>query len=205
MTILRTAIFQSFLFLHLLMSFLSLLSFPLLYHTHQVSSRSNVRCYFSGAESKYIDASAKWVAVPDVMLSPPVYNPLGPFIISVEAEAESIGEEMIKEEKVERGASEDNIPISTATAGTCVSTEKERESDKRSTRVRVSNLLTQVKEKERSLVRQQPVALESAVLKIAAARERAFLQRKKQEVRTCHMFGMRLEVKFIGRVKVGTV
>ena len=158
----------------------------------QVSSRSNVRCHFSGAESKYIDAAAKWVAVPDVMLSPAVYSPLGPFIAVNESESEGTGSgvEKVREEKVERSAVTEDDGCTSLTTASGTEKEKEKESDKRSTRIRVSTFLSQAKDKERSSARQQPVALESATLKVAAAREMAFLQRQKQEVRThmCHIF-----------------
>ena len=128
------------------------------------------------------------MAVPDVMLSPAVYNPLGPFIAVNESDSEGTGTglEKGKVEKVERSVvTEDDGTSSVTTAGGAEKEkEKEKEGDKRSTRIRVSTFPSQIKDKERSLLRQQPVALESALLKVAAAREIAFLQRQKQEVCT---------------------
>jgi hypothetical protein len=136
----------------------------------QVSSRSNVRCHFSGAEAKYIDASAKWVAVPDVLLSPPVYNPLGPFLSEgIESDAEQGQRSVVKEEKGESAV--EDTPS------------KEKESDKRSTRVRHPSMAAALLLKERPRNPDQAVALETAVLKVAAAREFAFLQLKKVEER----------------------
>lgn len=140
----------------------------------QVSSRSNVRCHFSGAEAKYIDASAKWVAVPDVLLAPPVYNPLGPFQAEgVDVDGEQGTRSAVKEERGE-GSMEDTPSKDK---------EKEKEGDKRSTRVRHPTLVASLLLKDRPRNPDQAVALETAVLKVAAAREFAFLQLQKVEER----------------------
>jgi hypothetical protein len=110
--------------------------------------------------------------VPDVLLSPPVYNPAGPFSSEgIESDAEQGSRSVVKEERGE-SAIEDTP-----------SKEKEKEGDKRSTRVRHPSMAAALLLKERPRNPDQAVALETAVLKVAAAREFAFLQLKKVEER----------------------
>ena len=117
-----------------------------------------------------------------------------------EAEAVAVAEEegRVKEEGKEgreRSLSQVESSTSTSTSATTSSTatnsssssgsgEKDKEGgDKRPTRIRIPTILSQPTVRSVVRVTDQPVALESAVLKIAAARECAFLQRQKQEVR----------------------
>ena len=162
-----------------------------------MSSRSNVRCHLTGAEAKYVDASAKWVLVPEVLLLPPVYNPLGPFVIESNDSVSSsgLGSASVKEEKEKESVTEELVnsssssaSSSTPTAATATSTATgdvtNGTADKRSTRVRLPSFTASQLIKERSVRHvDQLVALESAVLKVAAAREFAYLQRQKLEER----------------------
>jgi hypothetical protein len=114
--------------------------------------------------------------VPDVLLSPPVYNPAGPFSSEgIELDAEQGSRSVVKEERGE-SAVED-------TPSKEKDKEKEKEGDKRSTRVRHPSMAAALLLKERPRNPDQAVALETAVLKVAAAREFAFLQLKKVEER----------------------
>ena len=140
-----------------------------------MSSRSSVRCHLSGAEAKYVDASAKWVAVPEMLLSPPTlksYEPPVPVPVP-DAETEAVGDsdglKPITKEEIDAC---DDVPAD--------SKEKEKEGDKR-TRVRQPSQI----QKERIIAAatrpaDQLVALESAVLKVAAAREVGCQQMDKQ-------------------------
>ena len=118
-----------------------------------------------------------------------------------EAVAVAVAEEegRVKEkEGRERSLSQVESSTSTTTSATNTSTsssgssgsgsgsgekDKDKEGgDKRPTRIRIPTILSQPSVRSVVRVTDQPVALESAVLKIAAARECAFLQRQKQEV-----------------------
>ena len=136
-----------------------------------------MRCHLSGAEAKYVDASAKWVAVPEMLLSPPALRSFEPPVpVTVhDAEAEAVvdsdGVKPVTKEEID--ACED-APTDSKER------EKEKEGDKR-TRVRQPSQI----QKERTIATatrpaDQPVALESAVLKVAAAREVGCQQMDKQ-------------------------
>ena len=146
----------------------------------------HVQCHLTGADSKYVDSSAKWVSVPEVMLSPPVYNPLGAFEQCeglVDRSKEERSEGRVKEERGDRSMSVDE-PTSSSSASSSLTIENQKENkenekgEKRSSRVRQA---TQA-QSSRSRHTDHPVALEMALLKVAAASETAFRLRQKHEV-----------------------
>ena len=124
---------------------------------------------------------------------PPFYSPLGPFVIESNDSVSSsgLGFASVKEEKEKENATEELAnssssfaSSSTPTAATATSDVTNGIADKRSTRVRLPSFTASQLIKERSVRHvDQLVALESAVLKVAAAREFAYLQRQKLEER----------------------
>lgn len=122
---------------------------------------------------------------------PPVYSPLGPFVIeSNESASSGSGPASVKEEKEKENNTEELAHSSSSSASSSTPTAAATgdmtngTADKRSTRVRLPSFTASQLIKERSVRHvDQLVALESAVLKVAAAREFAYLQRKKLEER----------------------
>jgi hypothetical protein len=136
-------------------------SAPMPLESVKVTSRVNVKCYFSGAESKYIDISAKWVKVPDILLLPPM-RPV-----------REDGDDQVDDFKVE-----DSLISGSSSSSSAAST---TEGEKRIMRVR--NTIMTNKSSVKNATGDHPVALETAVLKIAAAREYSYAQKKVQQDR----------------------
>jgi hypothetical protein len=132
-------------------------SAPMPLESVKVTSRMNVKCHFSGAESKYIDISAKWVKVPDILLLPPI-RPV-----------REDGDDQVEDSLISGSSSSSGSAASTT------------EGEKRIMRVR--NTMITNKSSIKYATGDHPVALETAVLKIAAAREYSYVQKKAQQDR----------------------
>lgn len=124
------------------------------------------------------------MVVPEVLLVPPVYSPLGPFIPESTDGSSSSGTVPVKEEKEKDSVAEEPASASSSATATATGDVSNGTADKRSTRVRLPTFTAAQLMKERSVRHvDQAVALESAVLKVAAAREFAYVQRQKLEER----------------------
>ena len=73
--------------------------------------------FISGADSKFVDSAARWVAVPEVLLSDPVFSPLGPFSESTSA-AEGSSNQMVVADSSSAAAS------SSSSSSTAIKTEQ---------------------------------------------------------------------------------
>ena len=124
------------------------------------------------------------MVVPEILLLPPVYSPLGPFVPEPTDGSSSSGTAPVKEEKEKDGVAEETASSFSSATATTTGDMSNGTADKRSTRVRLPTFTAAQLIKERTVRHvDQAVALESAVLKVAAAREFAFVQRQKLEER----------------------
>ena len=65
-----------------------------------------------GADSKFVDSVARWVAVPDMLLNDPVFSPLGPF--SEPSQAEGSSSQMVLADSTANAAAASSSSSSTA-------------------------------------------------------------------------------------------
>ena len=135
-------------------------------------SASGLKCYYSGAESKQMDPSNRWVNVPPALLSDPYFSPKGPFELPPSSLVPP-SSSLMKAELDEKG------PIAMDTE----MVEGDGGDEKRTDRLRLAGS-GRVKRVLNGVVESQnvPVALEFAVNKIAAAREVAHTLKCRQEV-----------------------
>ena len=124
------------------------------------------------------------MVVPEILLVPPVHSPLGPFVPEPIDGSSSSGTVPVKEEKEKDSVAEETASSSSSATATATGDVSNGTADKRSTRVRLPTFTAAQLIKERTVRHvDQAVALESAVLKVAAAREFAYVQRQKLEER----------------------